>query len=98
MEKSYKTTDTRWVCMLDFMIILTQIYYLTQVSSTFTTILAIINISLWLIILTINLLPKEYVKEKVELSADKTALKKDIKNGKEINGAKIVTNLNMQVK
>ena len=46
----------------------------------------------------INLLPKEYVKEKVELSADKTALKKDIKSGKEINGAKIVTNLNMQVK
>ena len=41
--------------MLDFMIILTQVYYLTQVSSTFTTILAIINISLWLIILTINL-------------------------------------------
>ena len=55
MEKSYKTTDTRWVCVLDFMIILTQAYHLTQVSSTFTTILAIINISLWLIILTINL-------------------------------------------
>ena len=55
MEKSYKTTDTRWVCILDFMIILTQIYYLTQVSSTFTTILSIINISLWLIVLTINL-------------------------------------------
>ena len=54
MENSYKTTDTRLVCMLDFMIILTQVYYLTQVSSTFTTILAIINISLWLIILTIN--------------------------------------------
>ena len=55
MEKSYKTTDTRWVCVLDFMIILTQVYHLTQVSSTFTTILAIINISLWLIILTIHL-------------------------------------------
>ena len=55
MEKSYKTTDTRQVCMLDFMIILTQVYHLTQVSSTFTTILSIINISLWLIILTINL-------------------------------------------
>ena len=55
MEKSYKTTDTRWVCVLDFMIILTQVYRLTQVSSTFTTILAIINILLWLIILTINL-------------------------------------------
>ena len=46
----------------------------------------------------IDLLPKEYIKEKVEVSADKTALKKDIKSGKEINGAKIVTNLNMQVK
>ena len=55
MEKSYKTTDTRWVCVLDFMIILTQVYHLTQVSSAFTTILSIINISLWLIILTINL-------------------------------------------
>ena len=63
MEKSYKTTDTRWVCVLDFTIILTQVYHLAQVqvyhlaqvSSTFTTILAIINISLWLIILTINL-------------------------------------------
>ena len=46
----------------------------------------------------INLLPKEYVKEKVELSADKTALKKALKDGKEINGATIVTKLNMQVK
>lgn len=55
MENLYKTTDTRWVCMLDFMIILTQVYYLTQVSSTFSTVLAIINIALWLIILTINL-------------------------------------------
>ena len=55
MKNKYKTTDKRWECALDFMIILTQVYYLTQVSSTFTTILAIINISLWLIILTINL-------------------------------------------
>lgn len=46
----------------------------------------------------IDSLPKEYIKEKVEVSADKTALKKDIKSGKKINGAKIVTNLNMQVK
>lgn len=46
----------------------------------------------------INLLPKEYVKEKIELSADKTALKKALKDGKEINGATIVTKLNMQVK
>ena len=46
----------------------------------------------------IDSLPKEYIKEKVELSADKTALKKILKDGKEIKGAKIVTNLNMQVK
>lgn len=43
-------------------------------------------------------LPKEYIKEKIELSADKTALKKALKDGKEINGATIVTKLNMQVK
>ena len=46
----------------------------------------------------INLLPKEYVKEKVEVSADKTALKKALKDGKEIKGVEIVTKLNMQVK
>ena len=45
-----------------------------------------------------NSLPKEYVKEKVELSAEKTALKKALKDGKEIKGAEIVTKLNMQVK
>ena len=46
----------------------------------------------------IDSLPKEYIKEKIELSADKTALKKALKDGKEINGATIVTKLNMQVK
>lgn len=46
----------------------------------------------------IDLLPKEYVKEKIERSADKVALKKAIQNGSNIDGAKIVTNLNMQVK
>lgn len=46
----------------------------------------------------IDSLPKEYVTENIDKSADKTALKKDIKRGKEINGARIVTNLNMQVK
>ena len=46
----------------------------------------------------IDSLPKEYIKEKVEVSADKTALKKILKDGKEIKGAKIVTNLNMQVR
>ncbi len=42
-------------------------------------------------------LPKQYIKEKVELSPDKAGLKKAIKNGAKINGAKLVTNVNMQV-
>ena len=46
----------------------------------------------------ISLLPKEYRKEKIEVSADKAELKKVLKSGKEINGAKLVTNINMQVK
>lgn len=46
----------------------------------------------------IDSLPKEYIKEKVEVSADKATLKKDIKSGKKINGAKIITNLDMKVK
>ena len=46
----------------------------------------------------INSLPKEYIKENIELSADKSSLKKAIKNGEKINGATLVTNLNMQVK
>ena len=46
----------------------------------------------------VSLLPKEYRKEKIEISADKVELKKVLKSGKEINGAKLVTNINMQVK
>ena len=46
----------------------------------------------------VSLLPKEYRKEKIEVSADKAELKKVLKSGKEINGAKLVTNINMQVK
>lgn len=46
----------------------------------------------------INAIPKQYIKEKIEISADKTELKKAIKNGAEINGARIVTNYNLQVK
>lgn len=45
-----------------------------------------------------NAIPNEYKKEKVEISVDKTALKKDIKSGKIIDGAEIVVNINMQVK
>lgn len=43
-------------------------------------------------------LPKEYIKEKVEISADKTNIKKAIKEGKEINGAELKTNINLQIK
>ena len=46
----------------------------------------------------VSLLPKEYRKEKIEVSADKKKKKKVLKSGKEINGAKLVTNINMQVK
>ena len=46
----------------------------------------------------VSLLPKEYRKEKIEVFADKVELKKVLKSGKEINGAKLVTNINMQVK
>ena len=46
----------------------------------------------------VSLLPKEKRKEKIEVSADKVELKKVLKSGKEINGAKLVTNINMQVK
>ena len=46
----------------------------------------------------VDLLPKEFVKEKIEKSADKMALKQYLKVGKNIKGAKLVTNINMQVK
>lgn len=49
-------------------------------------------------VLDLNSLPKEYVKEKIEYSADKTNIKKAIKSGQEIKGAELVTNYNMQVK
>ena len=42
--------------------------------------------------------PKEYQKVKTEITADKTAIKKAIKSGAKIDGATLVTNVNMQVK
>lgn len=47
---------------------------------------------------SIDLLPTKYIKKKVEEIPDKTAIKNDIKDGKEISGAKIITNYNIQVK
>lgn len=45
-----------------------------------------------------NLIPKKYIKTKIEETPDKTAIKKAIDSGVEVNGAKIITNYNMQIK
>ena len=46
----------------------------------------------------INKLSEEYIKTKIEKNPDKVAIKNAIKDGKEITGAKIVTNYNIQIK
>ena len=43
-------------------------------------------------------LPEEYIKTKIEKNPDKVAIKNAIKGGKEVKGAKIVTNYNIQIK
>lgn len=48
-------------------------------------------------IMDINLIPKEYLKEKVEVSADKTAIKKAIKAGAEVSGARVVVNKTIRI-
>jgi hypothetical protein len=45
-----------------------------------------------------NQLPKEYLKEKIEINADKTAIKKAIESGINISGALLVTKSNLQIK
>ncbi len=40
--------------------------------------------------------PEEY--QKITVAADKTAIKKDIKNGVEVEGAKLIENQNIQIK
>ena len=45
-----------------------------------------------------DLIPSKYIKKKVEENPDKVAIKEAIKNGKEISGAKLVTNYNVQIK
>lgn len=45
-----------------------------------------------------DLIPSKYIKKKIEESPDKVAIKDAIKNGKEISGAKLVTNYNVQIK
>ena len=46
----------------------------------------------------INSIPKEFIKTKVESNPDKTAIKNAINSGKEVKGAKIVTNYGIQLK
>lgn len=43
-------------------------------------------------------LPKEYKKEKIDISADKTELAKALKDGKEIEGALLTESQNIQIK
>ncbi len=45
-----------------------------------------------------SLIPDDYIKVKTTETADKTALKKAIKNGCEITGAHIVSKQNLQIK
>jgi hypothetical protein len=46
----------------------------------------------------LNELPKEYIKEKIELTPDKNAIKKAIESGADIPGALLVTKSNLQIK
>lgn len=46
----------------------------------------------------LELIPKKFIKKKIELSADKAELKKLLKEGKTVKGATLVTKYNMQVK
>ncbi len=45
-----------------------------------------------------DLIPKEFIKEKISYSPDKTAIKEAIKGGQDVQGCKLVTNYNLQVK
>ena len=45
-----------------------------------------------------DLIPSKYINKKVEEKPDKVAIKEAIKNGKDISGAKMVTNYNIQIK
>lgn len=43
-------------------------------------------------------IPKEYIREKIETTPDKTAIKEAIKSGVAIAGAQLVKNQNLQIK
>ena len=49
-------------------------------------------------ILDESAIPSEYLKTKTEISPDKTAIKKAIKAGKEVAGAVVKENMNLQIK
>jgi hypothetical protein len=49
-------------------------------------------------ILNENEIPKEYIKEKITTSIDKTKIKKDIQSGIEINGATLIQNTRLETK
>ena len=56
MKSKYKVTDKRWECVLDFLIILNQLYFAIQPSSDFTKVSSIFNVVIWSIILALNFL------------------------------------------
>ena len=45
-----------------------------------------------------ELIPAEFVTIKQTVQPDKTAIKKAIKEGREVAGAKVVVNYNLQIK
>lgn len=45
-----------------------------------------------------GLIPEEYIKQKIETSPDKIAIKEAIKSGKTIAGCELVTNTNISIK
>ena len=47
---------------------------------------------------SIEQLPEYYQKSKTTVTADKTRIKSDIKDGKNIEGARIIENFNLQIK
>jgi hypothetical protein len=46
----------------------------------------------------VGFLPSEFIVEKTTLSADKVAIKKAIKDGKNVTGARIIENFNLNIK
>ena len=49
-------------------------------------------------IINLEELPKQFIKDKIEISADKNAIKKAIESGENISGVLLVTKSNLQIK